>query len=140
MFYRCYLTPDGLAKMYKDMPNNCWKYAECVDKFYHMCWTWEKICKFQIIVYILIETILQVSIPFKPEVFLLNCIPNGIDYNQRCFIIHVVTEASKLQHHTEKCQILLMKIMETADMDKLILILKGQIEEDFAELWTLFIA
>lgn len=81
----------------------------------------------------------------KPELFLLNWIPEGTKKkNQRHIIIYVITAARiLLASYWKTLSIptedeLVMKITETVEMNKWTSILKGQMEEDVTEIWTPF--
>lgn len=43
MTYKLYLISDRLAKIYKNILNNCWKYAEYVCIFDRIGWTYKNI-------------------------------------------------------------------------------------------------
>lgn len=39
MYYRWYLSPNKLAKMYTGAKKKCWKCQECIETFYHLWWS-----------------------------------------------------------------------------------------------------
>uniref|UniRef100_A0A670IA38 Reverse transcriptase zinc-binding domain-containing protein n=1 Tax=Podarcis muralis TaxID=64176 RepID=A0A670IA38_PODMU len=69
MFYRWYLTPVKLAKMYGTC-NKCWKCREREGSFFHMWWECQKVKEFWEGVYNELKKILRYTFVKKPEAFL----------------------------------------------------------------------
>ncbi|KAF7244640.1 hypothetical protein EYD10_09237 [Varanus komodoensis] len=144
MFYRWYLSPNRLAKMYPNMSNRCWKCKHKSGTFYHMWWTCDKAKKYWIKIHKWLEEMLQKPLTFKPEVFLLGIVPDDLSKQAMYLTLHVTTAAriAFAQHWKSEepptDELILKKILDCAEMDRLTLSLKEKEDTDFYQTWDSF--
>ena len=83
------MTPDKLSKIYKGMSNICWKCKVTGQEgtLYHMRWTFREAKNYWIQIYEYLHKILLRSILFKPELFLLNMLPESLDRRESHLVI-----------------------------------------------------
>lgn len=74
IFFRWYLTPKTISKIYGNCSDLCWKCELVQGTLYHMWWTCKKAMQFWKMIYFEIKKSISVSLKFSPEIFLLNII------------------------------------------------------------------
>ena len=84
------------------------------------------------------------EIEFKLEIFLLGLLPNTVDIQSYYFILHVLTAARLIWAQVWKDEnppnddMIIKKILESAEMDRVTKRLKGEEESRFYLNWNLF--
>uniref|UniRef100_A0A670HNW0 Reverse transcriptase domain-containing protein n=1 Tax=Podarcis muralis TaxID=64176 RepID=A0A670HNW0_PODMU len=124
MFYRWYITPVKLSKMYK-VCNKCWKCKDKEGTFHHMWWECSKVKDFWEKIYTELKKILKYTFRKKPEIFLLGILGNEIKKKDRKFVYYAVTAARVILAQKWKQQEIptvdewRTKVLDYAEMDKL---------------------
>lgn len=77
LFYRWYMTPKKLAKIFKNSSNSWRKCEHSEGSFYHLWWSCKEVNKYWTSIHKKIQKILKGKIPKRPELFLL-----GISFKQ----------------------------------------------------------
>ncbi|KAK9401681.1 hypothetical protein NXF25_010037, partial [Crotalus adamanteus] len=74
MFYRWYLDPQKLSRMYSNLQPKCWR-CGCLDAtYYHIWWSCKSIKVFWIKIWWNIQKNFNRRIKFTPQLFLLGII------------------------------------------------------------------
>uniref|UniRef100_A0A670HPA6 Reverse transcriptase domain-containing protein n=1 Tax=Podarcis muralis TaxID=64176 RepID=A0A670HPA6_PODMU len=124
MFYRWYLTPVKLARMYGSC-NKCWKCKEKEGSFYHMWWECQKVKKFWESVYNELKKILRYTFVERPEAFLLGMVGREIKKEDYRLFQYATAAARVLIAKNWKVEGLptleewRYKLLEYAEMDRL---------------------
>ena len=144
MIYRWYLTPVKLAKMYRNCDNTCWKCRGSEGSFFHMWWACRKASGYWEIIYNELKKILKFTVPKKPEAFLLGIVGSEIPKKCKKVYMYAITAARILyaqrwkQEETPSKEEWLQKMMEFAEMAKLMATLRDQEENIFYQEWKCF--
>lgn len=144
MLYRWYMTPTKINLIYKSGKRNCWKCNKTEGNHYHCWWTCHKAKEYWKRIQQMMNEILQVEIPLKPELFLLNMI--GIALNKKIekytkIILYMVTSARILyatywkKPQTPTNEEWLIKLRENMDMDILTKIMKNESPNEVENDW-----
>lgn len=124
MFYRWYLTPMKLSKMYK-VDNKCWKCKDKEGSFYHMWWECGKVKQFWEKIYIELKKILKYTFTKKSEIFLLGILGHEIKKEDCKLVYYAVTAARVVlaqmwkQQETPTVEEWRSKLLDYAELDKL---------------------
>uniref|UniRef100_A0A670IZE6 Reverse transcriptase domain-containing protein n=1 Tax=Podarcis muralis TaxID=64176 RepID=A0A670IZE6_PODMU len=143
MFYRWYLTPVKLAKMY-GICNKCWKCREREGSFYHMWWECQKVKEFWEGVYNELKKILRYTFVKKPEAFLLGMIGREIRKKDHRFFQYATSAARILIAQNWKSENLptieewRAKLLDYAEMDKMTGKIRYSKDQRFIEEWENF--
>uniref|UniRef100_A0A803TII6 Reverse transcriptase domain-containing protein n=1 Tax=Anolis carolinensis TaxID=28377 RepID=A0A803TII6_ANOCA len=143
MMYQWYMTPQKLAKCYKNVKDQCWKCEKQTGTFFHMWWGckvakdyWKKIHE-------AIQKIIKVNIQLRPEHFLLGITNMNLNRNQE-ILFHYLTTAARIVYakkwkttETPTKEEWILKIMDIKNMDTLTYYLKTQHGKPIKETdWT----
>ena len=145
MMYRWYLTPDKLAKMYKNGDSSCWKCKTMEGNFFHMWWTCSKAKGYWEMTYNEILKIFKLTVPKKPEAFLLGIVGPEIPKEYFTVFMYATTAARTIyaqkwkQEEVPTKEEWLMKMMDYAEMARLTVKLREQEEKKFFEDWKCFV-
>uniref|UniRef100_G1KXC5 Reverse transcriptase zinc-binding domain-containing protein n=1 Tax=Anolis carolinensis TaxID=28377 RepID=G1KXC5_ANOCA len=130
MMYRWYLTPQKLARCYKNLQNNCWKCENQEGSFFHMWWSCKIAKKFWTKIHGKIQEILGIKFQMKPEYFLLGMPDFEMDLSKDILFNYMVTAARmtyaknwKLRE-TPQIEDWLLKLLDIMNMDILTQYLK----------------
>uniref|UniRef100_A0A2D4KBR9 Reverse transcriptase zinc-binding domain-containing protein n=1 Tax=Micrurus paraensis TaxID=1970185 RepID=A0A2D4KBR9_9SAUR len=125
MFYRWHLVLARLAEMYPNTKSECWKCKRKDEMFFHMWWQCPKARKCWAKVQRWLQEITEHQIEFKPKLFLLGIIKGKLSKQIQYIILHIITAARvvfpqswKLENIASE-EMLIQKILECAEMDKL---------------------
>lgn len=124
MFYRWYMTPVKLARMYGSC-NKCWKCKEREGTFYHLWWECQKVKGFWESVYNEMKKILSYTFVKKPEAFLLGLVGREIKRKDYKLFQYATTAARVLLAKNWKLEGLptiedwRSKLLEYVEMDKM---------------------
>uniref|UniRef100_A0A670J1I6 Reverse transcriptase domain-containing protein n=1 Tax=Podarcis muralis TaxID=64176 RepID=A0A670J1I6_PODMU len=144
MFYRWYITPMKLSKMYK-VCNKCWKCKDKEGTFHHMWWECRKVKDFWEKIYIELKKILKYTFTKKPEIFLLGILGNEIKKKDRKFVYYAVTAARVILAQKWKQQEIptvdewRTKVLDYAESDKLTGKIRYLRDQKFIKEWGKFV-
>uniref|UniRef100_A0A670JGC5 Reverse transcriptase domain-containing protein n=1 Tax=Podarcis muralis TaxID=64176 RepID=A0A670JGC5_PODMU len=143
MFYRWYMTPAKLAKMY-GICNKCWKCKEREGSFYHMWWECQKVKGFWESVYNEMKKILRYTFIKKPEAFLLGLVGKEIKNKDHKLFQYATTAARVLLAQNWKSEGLptieewRAKLLDYAEMDKMTGKIRYSKDQRFIKDWESF--
>uniref|UniRef100_A0A2D4L1W9 Reverse transcriptase zinc-binding domain-containing protein n=1 Tax=Micrurus paraensis TaxID=1970185 RepID=A0A2D4L1W9_9SAUR len=141
MFYRWYLPPSRLAKMYPNMNLIRWKCKKKKSIFYHMWWSCPDTQKYWLKIKKWLQEITKVQIELEPELFLLGIFKKKYGRNIKYIILHIlmatrIAYAQCWKHSSiPPDELVIQKIMTCAKMDKLTLMLKEREETKYYKIW-----
>lgn len=75
MFYQWYITLEKIAKIFPAKSNKCWKCGLVEVTFYHLWWACPKVKNYWENIHKIIQEMTDCTISLKPELFLLNILP-----------------------------------------------------------------
>uniref|UniRef100_A0A670K5V5 Reverse transcriptase domain-containing protein n=1 Tax=Podarcis muralis TaxID=64176 RepID=A0A670K5V5_PODMU len=140
MFYRWYITPMKLSKMYK-VSNKCWKCNDKEGSFYHMWWECRKVKQFWENIYIELKKILKYTFKKKPEIFLLGILGNEIKKKDCKFVYYAVTAARVILAQKWKQQEMPMidewrsKLLDYTESDRMTGKIRYERDQKFIKEW-----
>lgn len=140
MVYRWHLPPARLAKMFSGLSPSCWKCGE-IGTYYHVWWTCPKAIEFWRFIQRWILEITGYKLQLKPEYYLLNIRPDKIGTNIWCLITYITTAARICFAQYWKGKdlpaedLILGKIIEYAEADRLTKILRDQKDSVYFQCW-----
>uniref|UniRef100_A0A2D4EKF6 Reverse transcriptase zinc-binding domain-containing protein n=2 Tax=Micrurus corallinus TaxID=54390 RepID=A0A2D4EKF6_MICCO len=141
MMYRWHLAPSRLIKVYPTANPMCWKCKINHGTYYHLWWTCPIIKIFWMKIKNWLEEITQVGLEWKPELYLLGILKKDYPPKIKYLIIHILTgiRISLAQvwksPNIPTTQLIIQKICECAEMDKLTLKLKGKEDSEYYSIW-----
>lgn len=144
MVYRWHLTPRKLSYMYKNVNPICWKCRKETGSYFHMWWTCKLARQYWIGIYKCLRIDLKLEIPFTPEVFLLGMVDNELMKLNGRFIFYALACArityAKFWKNTKipSLEKWIIKLYETAEMDRLTAWMKDKTEEEVQTHWNFF--
>uniref|UniRef100_A0A670JS00 Reverse transcriptase domain-containing protein n=1 Tax=Podarcis muralis TaxID=64176 RepID=A0A670JS00_PODMU len=144
MFYRWYITPVKLSKMYK-ICNKCWKCKDKEGSFRHMWWECGKVSDFWEKIYIELKKILKYTFTKNPEIFLLGMLGNEIKKKDCKFVYYAVTAARVTLAQKWKQQEIptveewRAKLLDYAELDKLTGKIRYIRNQKFNKEWEKFV-
>uniref|UniRef100_A0A670I4H7 Reverse transcriptase domain-containing protein n=1 Tax=Podarcis muralis TaxID=64176 RepID=A0A670I4H7_PODMU len=140
MFYRWYLTPVKLARMYGSC-NKCWKCKEREGTFYHMWWECQKVTGFWESVYDEMKKMLRYTFNKRPEAFLLGLVGTEIKKKDYKLFQYATTAARVLIAKNWKQESLptteewRYKLLEYVEMDRMTCKVRYTKDQRFAKNW-----
>uniref|UniRef100_A0A670JJJ0 Reverse transcriptase domain-containing protein n=1 Tax=Podarcis muralis TaxID=64176 RepID=A0A670JJJ0_PODMU len=144
MFYRWYLSPSKLAKMYK-VDNKCWKCKSKEGTFFHQWWECGKVRSFWEEVYNELKKILKYTFVKKPEAFLLGIIGKDVRRKDQKLFQYAVTAARIVLAQKWKLEEIptveewRTKLTEYAELDRLTGKIRYTKDQKFIKDWEKFV-
>lgn len=135
--YRWYITPDKLSRMFKIIPNTCWKCLQEKGTFYHLWLTCKKTKKFWDMIHKTIQKILNVNIMKKTEFYLLGLMEEDLQKKHGKLLLNMITAARIIFAQQWKEEYLpmieewIIKVIDLAQMAKLTEMMKDKSLADF---------
>uniref|UniRef100_A0A803TGJ8 Reverse transcriptase domain-containing protein n=1 Tax=Anolis carolinensis TaxID=28377 RepID=A0A803TGJ8_ANOCA len=130
MMYRWYITPQKLARCYKNLQDKCWKCQTQEGTFFHMWWTCKNAKEFWTKIHGKIQEIIGLKFQMKPEYFLLGMPDFEMDISKDILFNYLVTAARIIYARNWKLKEVprmedwKLKILDIRNMDKLTQCLK----------------
>uniref|UniRef100_A0A670IBL2 Reverse transcriptase domain-containing protein n=1 Tax=Podarcis muralis TaxID=64176 RepID=A0A670IBL2_PODMU len=140
MFYRWYMTPVKLAKMYKT-DNKCWKCKDKEGTFFHQWWECKKVRSFWEMIYNELKKMLRYTFVKKPEAFLLGMVGKDIRRKDFKLFQYAVTAARILlaqkwkQEEIPTIEEWRSKLLDYVELDKLTGKIRYAKDQKFTKDW-----
>uniref|UniRef100_A0A670IED3 Reverse transcriptase domain-containing protein n=1 Tax=Podarcis muralis TaxID=64176 RepID=A0A670IED3_PODMU len=144
MFYRWYITPVKLSKMYKTS-SKCWKCKDKEGSFYHLWWECRKVKEFWERIYAELKKILKYAFTKKPEIFLLGILGKDIEKKDSKFVYYAVTAARIILAQKWKKQEVptteewRSKLLDYAELDRLTGKIRYKRDQEFLKDWGKYV-